>query len=102
MTNVNALPNQCLCTLYTQVHAAPGIWPHMTGTNGLHPQPSVYDLVSSGKQFRYVRLHGATGKYIGEYGHTVLSEWSTKLKAWANSGQEVFVAFNNTGKNCTH
>jgi uncharacterized protein YecE (DUF72 family) len=70
----------------------------MTGHNGLHPQPSQYDLVSSGKRFRYVRAHGATGYCTGEYGQAVLSEWSNKLQECANSGQEVFVSFNNTGK----
>jgi uncharacterized protein YecE (DUF72 family) len=83
--------------VYVQIHAAAGAFDHMTGDNGLHPQPLEYDLVSAGKRFRYVRAHGATGYCTGEYGHNVLSEWSIKLRDWTTSGQEVFISFNNTG-----
>jgi len=42
--------------------------------------------------FRYVRFHGATGKYRGRYGRTALRKWARDLKAY---GRDAYVYFNN-------
>ena len=42
--------------------------------------------------FRYVRFHGATGKYRGRYGRTALRKRAHDLKAY---GRDAYVYFNN-------
>src|SRR6266851_2501100 len=42
--------------------------------------------------WRYVRFHGATGKYRGRYGRTALRKWARDLKAY---GRDAYVYFNN-------
>src|SRR6266849_3730688 len=41
--------------------------------------------------WRYVRFHGATGKYRGRYGRTALRKWARDLKAY---GRDAYVYFN--------
>ncbi|MFN7135429.1 MAG: DUF72 domain-containing protein [Myxococcales bacterium] len=45
--------------------------------------------------FRYLRFHGASGKYHGRYGREGLEPWARDLKAWRRRGREAFVYFNN-------
>jgi uncharacterized protein YecE (DUF72 family) len=45
--------------------------------------------------FVYVRLHGPEGKYNGRYSEESLQEWSRHCLAWALSGKDVFVYFDN-------
>jgi len=42
--------------------------------------------------WRYVRFHGATGKYRGRYGRTALRKWARDLKGY---GRDAYVYFNN-------
>ncbi len=45
--------------------------------------------------FRYIRFHGATGKYQGRYGRDGLEPWAKDLKSWRRKGREAWVYFNN-------
>jgi uncharacterized protein YecE (DUF72 family) len=45
--------------------------------------------------FRYLRFHGATGKYRGRYGKAALAPYALDLRRWERSGKEAFVYFNN-------
>jgi uncharacterized protein YecE (DUF72 family) len=44
--------------------------------------------------FRYLRFHGATGKYAGRYGAEALRPWASGLARWSRRG-DAFVYFNN-------
>jgi uncharacterized protein YecE (DUF72 family) len=45
--------------------------------------------------FRYVRFHGTTGKYQGNYDNRILQDWAERIKAWARDLSNIFVYFNN-------
>ncbi len=45
--------------------------------------------------FRYLRFHGATGKYAGRYGDAALRPWARSLERWRAQGKDAFVYFNN-------
>jgi uncharacterized protein YecE (DUF72 family) len=45
--------------------------------------------------FRYVRFHGATGKYQGRYGKHALAPWAKSFLASEARGEKTFVFFNN-------
>jgi uncharacterized protein YecE (DUF72 family) len=45
--------------------------------------------------FRYLRFHGATGKYRGRYGRAGLRRWALDLAGWRKRGGTAFVYFNN-------
>lgn len=45
--------------------------------------------------FRYLRFHGATGKYRGRYGEQALEPYARDLARWQGSGKDAFVFFNN-------
>jgi uncharacterized protein YecE (DUF72 family) len=47
---------------------------------------------------RYVRLHGDQELYASGYTERALDEWATRCRAWAASGQDVFVYFDNDMK----
>ena len=42
--------------------------------------------------FRYIRFHGATGKYRGRYGRPGLRKWARDLESWSG---DAYVYFNN-------
>lgn len=46
--------------------------------------------------FVYVRLHGAKVLYAGAYGEAALEQWADRVGAWAGSGRDVHVYFDNT------
>jgi len=48
--------------------------------------------------FAYVRLHGAEELYASGYTPAALDAWAGKLRAWAESGADVFVYFDNDVK----
>jgi len=54
--------------------------------------PKVDEDTSS---FRYVRLHGDQELYASGYTDRALDEWAARCRAWAASGQDVFVYFDN-------
>jgi len=43
----------------------------------------------------YVRLHGPSGFYAGEYGREGLRQWADLLNRWAGEGTDAYVYFNN-------
>jgi len=45
--------------------------------------------------FAYVRLHGPQRPYTGSYGTEYLDRLANELRAWAASGQDSYVYFNN-------
>jgi|SRR5579883_426853 len=45
--------------------------------------------------WRYLRFHGATGKYEGRYGPRALRPVARDLKRWAAGGRDAYVYFNN-------
>jgi uncharacterized protein YecE (DUF72 family) len=45
--------------------------------------------------FRYVRLHGDRELYASGYTDRALDEWAARCRGWADSGQDVFVYFDN-------
>ena len=45
--------------------------------------------------FRYLRFHGATGKYSGRYGRAALGAVARDLQATRRRGHDAFVYFNN-------
>jgi uncharacterized protein YecE (DUF72 family) len=45
--------------------------------------------------FSYVRFHGTSGRYAGNYSEDVLKRWATKIQSWASRLKDVYVYFNN-------
>jgi uncharacterized protein YecE (DUF72 family) len=45
--------------------------------------------------FRYLRFHGATGKYDGRYGAEGLRDVGLDLRRWRRRGRDAYVFFNN-------
>jgi uncharacterized protein YecE (DUF72 family) len=50
-------------------------------------------ILSAG--WSYIRLHGPTGTYTGEYGKDGLRQWAEILVQWAAEGIDAYVYFNN-------
>jgi uncharacterized protein YecE (DUF72 family) len=48
-----------------------------------------------GGPFAYVRFHGASGHYAGEYGAEGLAPWIDRIAGAAQAGRSVYVYFNN-------
>ena len=45
--------------------------------------------------FTYIRFHGTTGRYAGNYPEPLLRSWANKIQLWARDLSEVFAYFNN-------
>jgi uncharacterized protein YecE (DUF72 family) len=45
--------------------------------------------------YAYVRLHGATGKYQGNYTPSMLSSWAELIDGWRPQLRAIYVYFNN-------
>jgi uncharacterized protein YecE (DUF72 family) len=45
--------------------------------------------------FTYIRLHGPSGTYQGDYTAKMLRDWGTRIRRWQNSLGKIFVYFNN-------
>ena len=45
--------------------------------------------------FTYIRFHGSTGKYAGDYPDHLLHEWAKQIEGWCGQVKEVFAYFNN-------
>jgi uncharacterized protein YecE (DUF72 family) len=45
--------------------------------------------------FVYVRLHGHTRKYRSSYAPSHLRRWAADVDAWARSGRDVYLYFDN-------
>ena len=48
--------------------------------------------------FVYVRLHGSKKLYVSGYDDAELDEWSARVCAWRNAGNDVYVYFDNDAK----
>ena len=46
----------------------------------------------------YVRLHGDEELYVSGYSPAALDSWATRIRAWADQGQDVYVYFDNDVK----
>jgi uncharacterized protein YecE (DUF72 family) len=46
----------------------------------------------------YVRLHGDTELYVSGYSAAALDAWASKVRRWAEMGQDVYVYFDNDAK----
>jgi uncharacterized protein YecE (DUF72 family) len=46
-------------------------------------------------EFIYIRLHGPSGPYQGQYETTVLEEWASHFSVWAGEGKEIYCYFDN-------
>jgi uncharacterized protein YecE (DUF72 family) len=45
--------------------------------------------------FTYVRFHGTTGRYAGNYPDHILEQWAERIQSWSTKLQQVFAYFNN-------
>ena len=45
--------------------------------------------------FIYLRLHGPTEAYRGQYEESVLDGWAKRMAGWSRQGKEIFFYFNN-------
>jgi uncharacterized protein YecE (DUF72 family) len=52
------------------------------------------DVVTS-NDLAYVRLHGYTGLYVGNYPRRSLQYWARRIRALAGRARDVYVYFNN-------
>jgi uncharacterized protein YecE (DUF72 family) len=43
----------------------------------------------------YLRFHGLTGEYRGEYGRESLEPWAERMRAWLDEGLSLYAYFNN-------
>lgn len=59
-----------------------------------YPGCRTADTVTSDR-LAYVRLHGYTGLYVGNYPVRSLSYWARRIRGLAERAQDVFVYFNN-------
>jgi uncharacterized protein YecE (DUF72 family) len=48
--------------------------------------------------FVYIRGHGPTGRYQGNYRSRTLAEWALRINSWKKQGCDVFVYFDNDQK----
>ena len=46
-------------------------------------------------KFMYLRLHGPTGTYAGNYPDKKLSDWAKEIRQWVNDKKHVYCYFNN-------
>lgn len=45
--------------------------------------------------FTYVRFHGATGKYQGNYSEEMLQAWASRISNWSPTLSAIYLYFNN-------
>ena len=57
--------------------------------------PKMFQLTSD---FVYVRLHGDVKIYTSGYSERALASWARRIRAWARSGRDVYVYFDNDVK----
>ncbi len=50
--------------------------------------------------FIYVRLHGPSSKYEGDYTKRQLNAWGKRFKDWMKDGKDIYCYFNNDLKGC--
>ena len=44
----------------------------------------------------YLRFHGPTGQYTGSYSNQFIDHYAERIKAWRDTGKDIYVYFNNT------
>jgi uncharacterized protein YecE (DUF72 family) len=54
-------------------------------------------VIDTGVGFMYVRLHGAVGRYVGDYGPVAMEKWADEILRFTSEGhsREVYFFFNN-------
>jgi uncharacterized protein YecE (DUF72 family) len=57
--------------------------------------PRLFDLTAD---FCYCRLHGSQELYASGYDHAALDDWADRVAAWAHTGRDVHVYFDNDAK----
>lgn len=63
----------------------------------LHDMPaSATPLTETGASFIYLRFHGPTGDYRGNYTDDMLKEYAGYIHQWLTDGKKVYAYFNNT------
>lgn len=63
----------------------------------IHDIPkSATPMINHASDFIYLRFHGPTGNYRGNYPADFLSDYATYINEWITEGKEVYVYFNNT------
>jgi uncharacterized protein YecE (DUF72 family) len=45
--------------------------------------------------FTYVRFHGTSGRYAGNYPDHILRQWAERIQSWSGKLRQVFTYFNN-------
>jgi uncharacterized protein YecE (DUF72 family) len=45
--------------------------------------------------FTYVRFHGTSGRYAGNYPDDLLNNWAGQIQSWASELSEIYLYFNN-------
>ena len=58
--------------------------------------PLIAELTA--RDFGYMRLHGDKELYVSGYSSAALDEWAAKIRAWRDTGRDVFVYFDNDVK----
>ncbi|MBA3841590.1 MAG: DUF72 domain-containing protein [Actinobacteria bacterium] len=61
---------------------------------GDRPQVNKFQTHELTADFTFVRFHGGTRSWNGNYSHAELDEWAARLQSWSSS-VDVFVYFNN-------
>jgi uncharacterized protein YecE (DUF72 family) len=57
-----------------------------------HSEPWTHELTAN---FSYIRFHGTSGRYAGNYPDHLLKEWAGKIHRWAGRLNEIYIYFNN-------
>lgn len=60
-----------------------------------HDYPRLESPLVVTAPFAYLRFHGASGRYVGEYGAGGLAPWVEAIKNLSDGGRDVFAYFNN-------
>jgi uncharacterized protein YecE (DUF72 family) len=63
----------------------------------IHDLPaSATPIIRLSANFRYLRFHGAGGRYRGSYSDNFLFEYAQLIKGWISEAKTVYFYFNNT------
>ena len=57
---------------------------------GALPWPSQFTA-----DFAYIRFHGATGDYSGDYSPQTLQQWALQIRGWQSKLKAIYIYFNN-------
>ena len=70
---------------------------HFSTTIVVHDKPGAPPVnIELKSKIKYLRFHGPRGDYRGSYDDAILHEYATYIQEWRETGNLVFVYFNNT------